>query len=174
MKDNRARKRLGPISTLFAVLAIASVGASPALAASTSATSSESLTVAASISLSGVPATIAYPSVTAGQTAVAPEFTAAVSSNNATGWTFAVNATDLTAGTLVIVKTQREYTVSGTGFTATGGGSPTAYPGGDFTLASRTTGGANNVFVTSRVVVPAAAAPGAYTGSAVFTASTNP
>lgn len=174
MKDNRARKRLGPISTLFAVLMVATVGASPALAASTSATSSESLTVTASISLSGVPATLTYSSVNAGQLSTAPEFSAAVSSNNVSGWTFAVNATALTAGAATIPATAREYVVSGTGFTATGGGSPTAYPGGDFTLASRTTGGANNVFVTSRVIVPAAAAPGAYTGQAVFTASTNP
>lgn len=173
MQSTHAKKR-SALGTILAVVAIFAIGVSPTLAASTSATSTESLTVTASISLSGVPASLSYPSVNAGQLAQAPEFTAAVSSNNATGWTFAVNATDLTAGSNVIVKTQREYSMAGTGYTMTGGGSPTAYPGGDFVLGSTTSGGSANVFTTSRVNVPANAAPGTYTGSAVFTASTNP
>lgn len=167
----RIRRALAPV--VFAVI-VAVAGASPALAASTSQAATESLTVTASITLTGVPASLTYPASNAGQLAVAPEFTAGVSSNNASGWTLAVNATALSSGGNTIATTAREYVVSGTGFTATGGGSPVAYPGGDFVLANRATAGAANVFTTSRVIVPAGAAPGAYVGTATFTASTNP
>lgn len=171
MQHTVARK-VRPI--IFAV-ALAVAGASPALAASTSSTTTESLEVTSSISLSGVPASLAYSSVNAGATASAPEFTASVSSNQASGWTLSVDATDLVSGGNAIAMTQRTYVVSGNfaNFTATGGGSSVAYPGGPFVLATRNSGGAADVFLTSRVAVPANAVPGVYTGSAVFTASTN-
>lgn len=171
MHPTAAKKRLGGV--LLALVASLAFAA-PALAASTSATTSESLLVTASIALSGVPATITYPDSTAGQNSVATEFTAAVSSNNSTGWQLAVNATDLTSGGNTIAMTNRQFSVAGTGFTMTGGGSPVSYVPGDFVLASRNTGGASNVFLTPRILVPANAAPGSYVGQMVFTASTLP
>ena len=171
MHPTRAKKRTGSL-ILAAVLALALPAS--AFAASTSSTVTESLTVAASISMTGIPASLDYGSSTAGTNVVAPEFTAAVSSNNASGWSVAVNATDLTNGGGTIPATNRQYSMAGSGYTATGGGSPVSYPGGDFVIANRATPGSANVFVTSRISIPAAASPGAYTGSAVFTASTNP
>lgn len=171
MQHTVARK-VRPI--IFALL-VAVGGASPALAASTSSTTTESLEVTSSISLTGVPASLTYSTVNSGATAQAPEFTASVSSNQANGWTLSVVATDLTSGGNTIATTARAYVVAGNfaNFTATGGGSFVAYPGGPFVLATRGTGGAADVFLTSRVAVPANAAPGVYTGSATFTASTN-
>lgn len=159
-------------AVLFA-LVIAAAGASPAFAASTSSTTTESLEVTSSISMTGVPATLSYSSVNAGQSAQAPEFTANVSSNQVSGWTLTVDSTDLVSNGNTIAKTQRQYVISGTGFTGTGGGSPVNYPGGPFTLATRGTAGSADVFITSRIGVPPEAAPGVYTGSAVFTAATN-
>lgn len=171
MQSNRART----LRAIIFALLIAVGGASPALAASTSSTTTESVEVTTSISMTGVPASLTYSTVNAGATAQAPEFTASVSSNQANGWTLSVDATDLVSGGNTIDRTQRAYIMSGNynNFTATGGGSPVAYPGGPFVLATRGTGGAADVFITSRVAVPANAAPGVYTGSAVFTASTN-
>ena len=171
MQHNYARSAR---AVLFAVV-IALGGASPAFAASTSSSTTESLEVTASISLTGIPASLSYSSVNAGATASAPEFTAQVISNHSAGWSLSIDASNLTAGGNTIPNTAREFVCAGNfaNFQCTGGGSPVAYPGSPWVIGSRATGGMADIFITSRINVPGNTAPGLYTGSAVFTASTN-
>jgi hypothetical protein len=158
---------------LLGALVLALALPATTLAASTSQTASESLSVASSITLSGVPASLAYGANSAGGVAAVPEFAMTVSSNAANGWFVAVNASDLTSGGGgTIAASNREYVLGCTGCTATGGGSPVAYTP-DLVLATRGSAGDGSVFTTSRIHIPSAAPAGSYTGSAIFTATTN-
>lgn len=157
-------------------LAAAMALALPGAALGVSSTASETLTVQAQVTLTGVPASLAYGSGLGGATLTAPTFTASVSTNNPSGATFAVVASDLTNGANQIAASNRAFKLSPTG-------APIAYTGPAGTKQTLKTwaepidgqtAASGQMPVTASVAVPAGAIPGAYTGSVTFHADVNP
>lgn len=113
MHPTNAKKRVGTISTLGAVLAIFVLGStSVAMAASTSAGVSEQFTIAASVTVGNVPSTGTFTSPPTCQSVshvpfcqasdYSYSFTSTVGTNNGSGLTVSVKATTLVAGASTI------------------------------------------------------------------------
>lgn len=160
------------LSTLIvgAVLVLALPGA----ALATSSTATETLTVQSTLTLTGVPATIAYGSGLAGTTLSSTPMSIVVTTNSPTGLTFSAGATKL-QGALWggnIAVSNRSFTVNG--------GAAITYAVAEnakqtlktFAAAVDATSGAMSV--VSRVAIPAASAPDSYSGSLTFYADVNP
>jgi len=124
------------------------VAAMLALPASTFA-ASESLNVNATTSITGgVPASVSYGSNDAGTTAVASAFTVTFTTNDPLGLTLSVGGSDLVSGANTITATNRATFIDSV-----------VLPSKDFAV------GAGSSIITPRVSIPAAAVPGAYTGT---------
>lgn len=173
-----------------AIVALALMLMLPTATFAVEATSTETLTVQSTITMTGVPASLAYGSGLGGATLSAPEIHIALATNNFSGANLAVRASDLarTGGNGTIASTARRVRISfsgtSTGWTATApyvnnAAAPgNAYPG----PANATSQLANGTQATSglvvdtvmSVVVPAGAVPGTYTGSVTFVFTDNP
>lgn len=136
------------------------------LAASTSATSAESVTVLDTISLSGVPATLTYPAAAAGATSTAPAFTLTYTSSAAAGLTVNV---DPGAG----LSDGSGHTIPVTAQTLMTERDPVrAMTSGANSIDVFTTVGGRTTTVTLGLVLPGGQPGGAYTGTLTFTAAT--
>lgn len=173
-------------------LTLALTLAIPASTLAISQASSETLTVTSTISLTGVPASLAYGSGLGGATLTAPNFSATGITNNVAGAKFTVQATDLsrTGGGGTIASTARRLRVTLAQAPAPPGASVTApynaaAPGGAYPGPAGTASQIANVTqatdsagvvlsVDASVVVPANAVPGAYTGTMTFSFTDNP
>ena len=185
MQSTHARKRL----PLALGLALALVVPGSALAVESSSATSETLTIQAQITLTGIPASIAYGSGLGGDTLSAGMPSVQVSTNNPSGYTFDWSATDLTASGGTIASTQRRL-LADNGFCeptqSTLGcwidvvyrsGGSNAYPGpAGFrdVIANNEVAATDTYSLTLSVVISAAQVPGNYTGTATFFATTNP
>ena len=169
-----------------AAVAAALLAAPAAYAVEQSSVISESLTVQAQLTMTGVPASIAYGTGLAGDT-LSSGFTVVITTNNPTGYHFDVAASDF-AGGGGIASTQRRFLVDngacdpsqavlGCWISPTwrsGGSNAYGGPAGTrVVLANNETTAADTYGMTLRVVLPSGATPGAYTGSATFYATTN-
>lgn len=171
MQHTRARS----VRAIILSLAIALGGASPALAVETSATTAEDLTVLATITMTGVPASISYGGANVGDSPQSALQAVTINTSNPNGARLEVSASNLTgAGT--IPSTARSFTnVSSDNAGTIGGG---AYPGPAgvrFVLFNRTAVFPSPIVVNFRsvIAIPSSATPGAYTGSLTFFAVTN-
>lgn len=174
-------------SKLSSVLVgFALVLALPSLALGASSTATETLTVQDQTTLTGVPASIAYGSGLGGTTLSGAALSIGISTNAATGYTFTVAATNLTATSGTIQSTARLFLVSATCDSA-GCTVPTKWktaPGGSYSGPAGTaetvgSSSANNTSahtyaVTPKVAVPSGALSGSYTGTVTFAAVANP
>lgn len=137
----------------------------------------ETLSVNSSLTVTGIPATVAYGAVDPGSTTPTKSFTTNVSGNSA--WELSVTGTDLSAGAgKTIMKGRRDMQL--TGFTG-GAQTPqlaswTAFDVGSLSTTANpeATGPAgDSSFNTDlRVRVPGSAPAGAYTGTVSFVFST--
>lgn len=171
MQSNRART----LRAIIFALLIAVGGASPALAVETSSTTTEGVSVLATISMSGVPASISYGAVNAGDTPQSATQNIILSTSNPNGARLEVAASDLT-GSGTIPSTARTFGGLGANDGGTLGGG--AYPGPAGTrllLFNRGVAFAGPITVSFNVTlaIPSNAVPGTYTGSLVFFAVTN-
>jgi hypothetical protein len=139
----------------------------PTFAASQSATSTETLTVNASITLTGVPTSLSYGSTLGAQKLSATMTGVHVFTNNPTGMKVTATASDLTAGGNTIAATNRAFKFGGSAEVpyTTANTVLTTFPGPVPDTAAD---------IVASVNVPANAMPGAYTGSVTITAVTNP
>lgn len=167
MQSTYARKRLGPISTLFAVLMIATVGASPALAGT------QTVVVSGTITVTGAPASIDFG--TGGPTDVkSAAFSVVVTTNNPTGYSLRANNGPLTSGANQIQQTAQTWNgTPGAGCDSTcvdkpaaqmvAGSYPTVYVEvGTRSVASSASG--DTWAMTDSLTIPNVP-PGTYTGS---------
>jgi hypothetical protein len=163
------------MSRLYSILvAVALVLALPSVSLAASSTATETLTVQSQVTITGVPASIAYGSGLGGTTLSSSPMSIVVTTNNPTGLTFSAAATKLTGSTWGgnIAVTNRSFTVNG--------GAPIAYTVAESakqtlkTFATATDATAGAMTVVSRVAIPASAAPDSYAGSVTFHADVNP
>ena len=184
MQHTRARSLR---AIVFAVV-IALGGASPALAASAGGSTTDTLNIAATISVTGVPATATFTSPPACNGAVAGclptdfsyVYTAAIATNAGTGATVTATATALTSGAFTIPVANRGvvYGTADTAFTRNPAATTTNVgslsPTVAFNLGSTSAPGTVNLGVEPLLRVDPAAYPaGSYSGSFTLTASTN-
>lgn len=164
------------ILALAAVLALAS----PAFGAASSPVT-ETLTVLASTTLTGVPASLTYGSSLAGATVTSgTAFTMTASSTSPAGYNVSWAATDLTSGANTILSTARSFLLTTPGAGCATVGASTGYtiaPGKAYNgpagtaqnVVNRTTAGSCAVAgVVLSVAIPAGAIPGPYTGTTTF------
>jgi hypothetical protein len=170
------------IAAIIAALSLALSVPGAALAATASQTANEALTVNSQITLTGLPPNINYGSGLGGETKSSPAFTLTATTNNAAGLKVTWAASNLTSGSNVIdASSRRLFVPTFTGCTAADGfnvipAAPVSYgvAGTDKLVCSRTTAGtATLTDVVASVVLPAAAVPGAYTGTTTFKATEN-
>lgn len=175
MQSTRARSMR---AILFAVI-VGAAGASPAFAAEASSTVSESLTVQAYVSLTGVPATIAYGTSIGGDVKSGGTFELTAATNNAAGLRIEVAASDLTTGGGTIPKSNRAFVTPATFATAcnwTGashvaecfvpsGGAYVEDGGGRMVIGQSSDANTRKLLVEPQVSVPASAPAGNYAGS---------
>lgn len=181
MNPTNAKKRAAAVGLALA-LALALPGS--ALAA-TSGTVSETLSIGSDISITGLPASIAYGQVSAGGTAEGTVNGIAVYTNDPNGLTLTLTASDLarTGGGGTIAKEQRSFSVSmqsqGIGMTFASVTAP--FAGGAFVsytgpVAIGTSSGAidaSSFAIKVRVAVPTDAVPGDYTGTLTLNVAIN-
>lgn len=158
---------------IFAVaLALGSV--TPALAVETTSTTTESLDVLASITLTGVPASLSYGGRLAGETVLTAQQDVIVGTTSPTGARLEVKGTNLT-GPGTIPATARSFVNVGSNDTGTIGGG--ALPAADtyLSLFNRGASFAGPITVSFKVslAIPPSAAVGSYSGSLTFRAVTN-
>ena len=166
---------------LLAALALTLALATPALGVTS--TTSETLTVDAQITLTGVPATLDYGNHLAGGLAAPMRFPVTVSGNSP--WTLTLAMSDLVSGDDVIPSTARKIDnassapVAGVTFTApyadTEGSAP--YPGpadSPVEIMSASEPAEATLGVGVHVAIPATAAAGVYSGTLTFTATATP
>jgi len=173
---------------LAAALVLALPGA--ALGAGQSATTAQTLSVATTTSLTGVPASLSYGSGLSGTMRSAPVQTASVAAttDNPAGVRLTVAFSNLTSGSDSIAATANRILLSetlptsecvGAENTPWDGGSGKAYPGpagSDWELCERSSAGSvafpgTGVTWTPKISVPAGQAPGAYTGTVTWKAT---
>jgi len=171
-----------PALILAGILALAVPGA----ALGVSSTATETLTVQDQTTLTGVPASIAYGSGLGGTTLAASALSIGISTNAATGYTFSVSASNLTATAGTIQSTNRLFLVSATCDSAgcSVGSKWKTAPGGTYsgpagTAETIATSSMNNTTahsytVTPKVAIPSGALAGNYTGTVTFAAVANP
>lgn len=162
-------------ATILLSAALLLISAAPA--AAVDGTSTTTVGVAASISLSGIPATISYgTNRVAGDTPTAP-FTATVTTTNLLGYSLTVLTSDMTSeagGTIAASATSYAVSSAATGFvTACAVSCPVVDASTPVVLGTKPTSaiGGDAISVTPKLTVPSVAS-GTYTGTAVFTAST--
>lgn len=160
---------------LALALAVALPGA--ALATSNSGTSPVSVQVIDSITIAGVPAAITFGSDVAGSTVTAAPFTLSSTTSAQHGFTLSLSLTPLANGGTTIPASATKWTASAPGGSycaanncTIGGGT---YSGSSLTLLTVPAPATASVAVAPSLVIPAVAA-GTYSGTATFTASTNP
>lgn len=163
---------------LVGALALTLALAGPTLGATATQSASETLTVNSTLTLTGVPATLAYGSGVGGATLSAPAFTAVSTTNNPAGVVVSATVNALTSNGNTIALTNRSVLLAqGTSWTGCSEMSGNALPfTKTFTAASmnlyqRTTAGTCEAVVTPKVTIPASAVPGAYTGTFTLTAT---
>lgn len=164
-------------TSLFLGAVLALTVTTSAFAATSTAISSESLNVLATVSITGVPATIDYGSSPSGATVSSSPMTIVVSTNNAAGFNFTLTATNLTgAGTIPSSARRINCTMTSAGTQFPGAlcsGSDAAYPGGSNVALGATNAAGDATFATTtKVVIPGSAPAGAYSGTLTFTATT--
>ena len=168
------RSRGATVAALFLTLGLAG----PTLGANATQSTSETLTVSPTISLTGLPATVAYGTGVAGDTRTSIMFDLNASTNNAAGLRLTWTAQPLTDGGSTIPVTQRRLLVSSAGgcslispFTTP---SPQPFVGAagfDRSVCESAAPGAAVLSgVQLSVVIPPDAVPGAYTGITIFRA----
>ena len=177
-------KRYRTLAALVAALSLVLSVAGTTLAASQSSSASESLTINSTISLVGVPASLSYGSGLGGETRTAPQFTITATTNNPTGLSGTITASNLTSNGNSIAATQRRFLASapnvGEGWTLDGGSTGwitapgKAYPGSVMPWFAAAAAGSFSPKLTPSVVVPVAAVPGTYTGTLTISVSENP
>lgn len=156
--------------------------AAPAMAAPTSVAAPETLTVLATTSLTGVPASIAYGSGLAGSSRNnGSAFTMTASSNSVSGFAVSWAATDLTGPGTIAANTRGLQLVNAGGGTCATVGALSGYttaPGKAYTGPAGT---AQNIVVNTTagscaiggvqlyVAIPVTAISGNYTGTTTFT-----
>lgn len=155
--------------------ALVLVAVSPLSAVTGTATTT--VGVAASISLTGIPATINFgANRVAGDTPTAP-FTATVTTNNLLGYSLTALSSDMTSaagGTIPASATSYAVTSAAVGFvTACAVSCPTLNASTPVLLGSKPASAitGDSITITPRLTVPAVES-GTYSGTAVFTAST--
>lgn len=179
---------------LLAALALTLALAGPASAATSTQQSSETLTVQSTVSLTGLPTSLAYGSGVTGSTLSAPAFTLTASTNSTAGLKVVWAATNLTSASGSIAASNRYLKIgseptgsggallqggiamwaNGDGNAYTGTGANGTTPGTDQTVA--TSAAAGDVVISgavAKVKVPANAVPGSYAGTLVFRAIEN-
>lgn len=179
--DMSYRKLRAPAIALALTLALAA----PTLAAS--GTSAETLAVTSTISVTGVPATIDYGESLPGERVTAAPFGLTVSSNNSTGWSFTISASDLVSGGASIPSSARWFQIADADTTNIAPGltyldpwvqpEGGAYPGpadSPVEVVTSSMAQVEEFTITPAVNVPALAQGGAYTGSVTFAATNNP
>lgn len=87
------------IRSVAAAVALCAALVLPGASLASTSTATETLTVQSQLTLTGVPASIAYGSGLGGTTLTGPAITANVTSNNGTGYAFTVASNNLTNGT---------------------------------------------------------------------------
>lgn len=177
------------MTAIFAAAVLSLAFSVPAFASTANQVSTETLTVQSTISITGVPASIAYGSGLGGATVTSGAgFTINISGNNPTGITLAWQPSDLTgtpSGTIAATNNRYVKLSSAGAPCATVGASSgyTTAPGKQYIGPSGTaqnivasTGAATCAVsgVVLSVVIPAAAVPSAYTGTSTFIVSDNP
>jgi hypothetical protein len=158
---------------------------SPTLAASS--TSTETLTVLPTTTLTGVPASIAYGSGIGGATLTSGSpFTMTATTNSATGLNVTWAASDLTGSGTIAAQNNRYLQMTSPGAGCSSVGALSGYSTAPGKVYSGVANSQQSIVtvasaascaiagVTLRVIIPAAATPGAYTGSTTFTATENP
>lgn len=175
---------------VVASLALLAATAGTTLGASTSSNIDITLQVSSTLSLTGVPASLDFGSGLGGANRVTPAQTTSIVANTnlATGLKLNLSISDLTrtGGTETIAATQYRLTTSSQPDAADCPNAPTGlastaplYPGGQWTICNRSTAGSVSFAGAGKtwsfiIGIPAAATPGAYTGTATWTAVENP
>jgi hypothetical protein len=168
------RSRGATVAALFLTLALAG----PTLGATATQSTSETLTVSPTISLTGLPATVAYGTGVAGDTRTSIMFDLNASTNNAAGLRLTWTTTNLTDGGSTIPFSQRHLLVTSASGCSLISPFTTPYPqpygvtaGVDRPVCESAAPGAAGLSgVQLWVVIPPDAEPGAYTGTTTFKA----
>lgn len=175
---------------LVAAVALTMALTGTTLASSQSSATAQTLAISTTLTLTGVPASVNYGTGLGGVTLAGPANAAnvQVSSNNPSGVRLGLAFTDLarTGGGGTIVSTANQIRISAvavasdcTGGATWGTNTMRAYPGpadSEWIMCSRATAGTINFPGTGKtwqyeVLLPAAPAPGTYTGTATWTAT---
>jgi hypothetical protein len=178
---NADRSEVSLARTLLSLGLVAGLvlGVAPAaFAAEATEGSATTVTVNASIALSGIPATIAFPAGIVGDLTSAPDISAVVTTNNATGYSLAVTTSALTGAS----GSPQTIAASAVGYAATTGvATATATADGAVVDASTalTLGGKSSMsdadgdifVVTPTLTIPFVKSDD-YSGTASFVAST--
>jgi hypothetical protein len=151
----------------------------PAFAATSTQSATTTVTVNTSIVLTGVPATIAFGAGAPSDVVTAPGFTANVVSNNRIGYTIGVVTSNMASAGSTNTIPATAFTWAGTSVTCAGGstcagasGSPTdtTTPVQVASATKRTAEAGDTFTIASSLTLPFVDS-GAYTGTAVFTAT---
>lgn len=154
---------------LIVALAMTLALASPTFALTS--TASETLTVDAQVTLTGVPASISYGSGLGG-TRTGAQFTVNATTNGAAGMTLTVAGSALTNGASTIAATNRSFDLAAYNCGPVNNNPSTLSGGGPHNVC--TSGQTATVPITPKITVPPTQAPGAYTGTLTVTAVANP
>ena len=152
----------------------------PAFAATSTQSATTTVTVSTSIVLTGVPATIAFAAGAPSAVVTAPTFTANVVTNNRIGYTIGVVTSNMTSVGSADTIPATAFTWTGTSVTCNGGGVTCVGASGSPTntttavqvaSATKRTSAVGDTFtIASSLTIPLVDS-GAYTGTAVFTAT---
>ncbi len=160
------------------LLLVASVA--PTFAATSTQTGNTTVTVNTSIVLTGVPATIAFAAGAPSAVVAAPNFTANVVTNNRVGYTIGVVTSNMASAGSTDTIPATAFSWTGTSVICAGGGVTCAGATGSPTnttapvqvaSATKRTAATGDTFTIASSITLPFVDSGAYTGTAVFTAT---